>query len=513
VLANRNRRRAKTSGADVKAAIAGSKEVTAELSGNRAEAGREGKREYQARNGKRPSNGKGSMDKRETGSNKFPPLDQVSGAPAGMYVAPNPPKFETAVGRVVSTEVYSDKNFNQKSALIMVPLNQFQVDTMQFPLSANQDTRVNQWTNWMLNLYSLIVRGVQSKNIIVPLTDTFLATPANLGTWLRVLLNVLSGVYAFESMLEMGNYNVATTDINAAIIQNLPQLQALSRRARSYVLPQGLVDWIAMVSGVKLIDDGSCPIWYMGFVTLGAPVDFTVAANVLAQITAMENSMNALLPTAALMDFARIPNTFAKAYPNPVYPKPKVSSDPVEYDWLYNAAACYTDSTAVKNFTWPTTLMPASVGQPALQLIPTFFRDEVPSSSPSEEVALSLWKLAVYSIDPVAGQASGALPNSEIGAIHLTTGSTANDVILGEYDQNGLFNARALTGPGATTLSAAAAPIAEQMYWSTDAAGEFTSNAADHRGPRGYRAVYLSPDWYIDETLRLGEKWFLSEIR
>jgi hypothetical protein len=497
----------------------GEAEVRAEERGDLRAARKFGRAE--SREQTRP-NGNGRRDPAastsKVGSGRFPPSDLITGASDKVFAVPVQLQLKGAA-RTYSTEVYSDKFFNQRPSLISMFWNSIDFLHFQNGLALTTDTvNVPPITNWFNQLYQMIVRGIQAKGIIVPLTDTFLASPGNLPTWLNSWANVYGLVYGLESMLTCGNYNVTTTHINDAIMQNLPLLQALSRRIRSFRMPQGFVDYIAMMNGVKLLNDATVPIWYLSteLVTGGgtAPVDLSVAANIAALITAGENVMNGILPVTATPDFARIPNTFAKAYPDTNYPVAGVSNDPIEYDWFYNMEAVYLDSTASKYFSYPNNNSPANAAGPILAAYPVFVRNEAGEDTPAGKLAMSLWKAQVYSVDALAGVASAAANASYIGAYanQIIIAGAAQQLQFGEYDQAGVFTARSLTGAGPLALSTATA-VGEHSYWATEAQNEFTSNAGDHRDPRSYKVFYTSPAWASDETIRLGEEWFLSTIR
>lgn len=499
---------------NVKAAAAGAKEVIAELSGDMSAARQFGAKESRVQRNSGTNRGGGSPSRNDTGRKSvYPVVDLETGGPAAPYRVAKLAKFRGVSTREYTTEVYSDKDFNQRPGLITVPVNNYQWLNLQNAASANQENRGIGWLDWITDLYSAMVRGIQSKGINVPLFDTFLATPSNMAAWLQSWSSVYACVYALESMLAAGNYDRATEAINNAIMQNLPTLQALSRRIRQFVVPQGLVDLTVAQHGVKLYSETMAPIWYHSTGSgATSPIDYTVAANIAILLTNAETTFAGMLASVATPDFARIPNTLAKAFPAPTFPVPKVSTDSIEYDQLFNMMMCYNDTTAVTNVAMPNANLPNAAAGPAPALVPLYFREEVGENDPNLRWAISLLKLQVYSVDPIAGQASGALSESQIGLGVNQSSNTVNFTQLGEYDQFGVFTNRQLLGAGATTLSALTM-IGESAYWSALAASKPTSSAVDHRIPRGYYSVYASTSWLWDETIRLAEDIFLAPIR
>jgi len=501
---------------NVKAAIEGSREVTEELTGNMSAARNSGSREarfQRSSNGRnKPSQGSGSS----SGGKKsvYPISDLVTGGAAPGFTIPSLARFVGSSGKEYTTEVYSDKNFGTRPGLVVVPINDYQWAGLQNANSANQDTRGASWANWMLDLYSAMVRGIQSKGINVPLYDTFLATPANLSAWLTGWEAVYGCVYALESMLAAGNYNLTITNINNAILQNLPTLQALSRRIRQFVVPQGLIDLVAAQHGLKLIDKETAPIWYLSTGVGGtAPIDYQVAANIAGLLTSAETELSTILASAATPDFARIPNTMAKAFAAPNFPTAIVSSDPIEYDQLFNMMACFNDSTSVKNYSFPNTKMPSTVGGAANNEIPIYFRQDAAESGFNTKWCLSLLKAQVFSIDQLAGQASGALPNSQVGLNINESSPTVNFLQVGDHNQFGVFTNVQLLHAGSFTIGALDF-LGDQSYWAPLASIEATSAVLDNRMPRGgYRCVYVSTNWLWDESIRLAEDIFLNPIR
>jgi hypothetical protein len=447
-------------------------------------------------------------------SSSFPPVDYQTGSAARSYEIPPQASLTTASGRTLKTEMYGDKNYPGRTSLVQVVGIRTQWEAFQYSAAVNQDLIAQRVGNYVNNsLYGSIVRGMQKKNILIPTTDTVLTAPSNLPVFLNNWCTAYGTVWSLESMLETGNYNISCGRINDAILANLPSLQALSRRVREYIVPQELVDWVTCMFGVKIISDTFTPIWYLNNAgQVSAPVDMGVNATVAAFITNAEIALTALGPNAGA-DFARISNLFSKAYRPPSFPAPKISTDVVEYDMLFNMMVCYNDTTGLKFFSIPNTNLPGTGGGAALNIIPVMLRDGTPETSRAIEYMTSLLRWPVYSVDPVLGIANTS-NSSSVGLINNDLGTPNDETQVGFYDSTGLFGAGQSQGAGPNVINEVAytGRLVEQMYYQAPAAGEFQNNSGDQRVPRGYKVFYISPDWLSDESQRIVERMFLASI-
>jgi hypothetical protein len=453
-------------------------------------------------------------DRRSLPSSSFPPVDYQTGSAAQSYVVPTQSSLVTASGRTLKTEMYGDKNYPGRVQLVQPVAIRTQFEAFQYSAGTNQDALAQRVGTYVNNsLYGSIVRGMQKKNILIPTTDTVLTTSSNLPVWLNNWVTAYGTVWSLESMLETGNFNTACGKINDAILANLPGLQGLSRRVREYIVPQELVDWVTCMFGVKIISGTLCPIWYLnnaGQVT--SPVDMQVSATVAGFINSAETALNALAPSAGA-DFARISNLFSKAYRPPVFPKPFISSDIVEYDMLFNMMVCYDDTTNLKFYSAPNPNLPGTGGGAALNIVPVMVRDGTPETSRALEYMTSLLRWPVYSVDPVTGLASASNASS-VGLINNELGTPNDETQVGFYDNTALFgNGQSLgAGPNVINEVTYTGRLVEQLYYQAFVAGELVNNSGDQRVPRGYKVFYISPDWMSDESQRIIERMFLSSI-
>jgi len=367
--------RRRSSKSNIAAGIAGAKEVAAELSGNTAEARRDGMREKMARDGSSRSRGQRSPGIR--GNAKYATYRDTR--LAQPYQIDKPIIATTYSGRTFGTDVPADRILTDRGQAYLFA---YEANTMSLsPNSVTPPTGIANYQAYLNQFYPLIVRELLEKQNFY-FRDPVLTTPNNFTAFLDQIFFPFLIVRSLEACLNSGNYNYTTSLMASAVQQNESQFRAVKQKLMSIPMPQLLVDLWDRLCGIKALD-GNAPLHiYTVMNTLGTVPDLTVPATVLSLINTAQTGINAAL--VGTTDFQQCINVFARAFGPASFPTKGIEFDTIAYDFIYNYCFTFTDSTGAKHYTAPNgvTLNPLCpilvrkgfAGKPEAQILFTFLR-------------------------------------------------------------------------------------------------------------------------------------------
>jgi len=428
---------------------------------------------------------------------------------------PPPILYPMATGRVVGTEVLRDRVFTGKTSVFMpmftnmLPLNTG-LNSFQSS-SALQDTTVNNLMGaTMKQMFGMIVRELMSTTGRV-LRDTQLLESGlgeSFGRWLAQYSVCFCQLRSLQSVVESGNVNLVLSLIGQTINTNLFRLEADLRRLFTFSVPPMLIEFLDRLCGVKGLDVNQ-PLIIAGAQFNNDPAtDMTLNATIAAMLTAAETGLaflvngDASFPTT---DAQAINNVFALAYGSPAMPQWKGPSfDEVEFAMQTSQLVTADNTVAVANFSWPNINATGTTVNLVPILVPKGY------SGPALNQLFSIWRPAVYSVDPVAGSASANVA-SQIGLFQNQSVSN-HGTIFGVYDQAGNFATGNNVAAAVRLLNFQNADT-EIMYWGSEAADQVTDYTSDKRVFRDYDRVYVHKDWLVEESQYILEKMFLDPVR
>lgn len=445
---------------NVTAAIDGSKEVAAELMGDTNSANRYGTREKAARGGGSPRSRTSSPSNIDRGGKRqaFNHLEI-----AGTYTIPSVVKRDLYTGRADTTDFLMERDFTSRPAVYIYP---YWGATWSFQSGTTTlDAQANVLGTYVTNMFNDILRTLQGQRL-VNISNVALANPtpapvyalpyvpSSMQALLLTFCSAAVMVRTLESLLVAGDFNFAMSRISDAVMQNLQQLEAVSRKLRGFRIPPLLIELIDRVSGVKIIDAYSPAMVYGGLtLSTGLQSDLTVPANVLTMITTADTFLtqcvnpgfNGGAGANLAGDFQLIWSLFADAYGfSGTWPAKGVSKDIGEYYQGYTSAIQWGDTTLAKWFGVPNTA--------AVDVVPTL----IPKTCSPETAKFLLSLMGYQKYTPELGGVVGiAVPANFVGLFSMNIGSTAvtGATSLVFYSQNATYTNSPQQGGAARTIN------------------------------------------------------------
>jgi len=504
----RNNRRSK-SGPEVKAAIAGSKEVIAELTGNEALANKEGMAEKNSRGGRNPRGQRSGRGSRGPGNAVSTTYGNVRSEVAPLA---QPMRFAGASGETYGTDTYAERIQIAIPQGIIVQAAAFNLSYVTGIQSGTLlDVNVSSvFGNMLKGLYGNIVRTIQSKGRVV--RDTVLDEPAGLApagsvsTWLSnwsISYMALVGLLHFS---KHADFNLLARNIANAIEQVQPRLRSDLIKLFSYPVPAGWIRVLDKFTGPKYWDDNG-PLF--AFIPMGAVAtsqDLTLVATINAILLQAENNLKTLdTYLTNSPDLIRISNTFGIAYGKQPLPEPKgPANDACAVAMICGAAWPYLNTTAPLWVTVPNTHFTNVLGGNIGTDIPVW----VPDGSSDVDLLLNLLRTSVYSVDPALGTGTGNIASS-VGLVQAQTNGNTSGANYSYYDQTLGFTGTSLTS--AVPFSVTPASSILNFFWAWEAALADTAYQR-HNDLHGLVRVNIPTNRLLDETCILFERIFLGEI-
>lgn len=520
------RRVRKSSGsANVESAINGAKEVAAELSGNTKDATKFGMKEKATRGDSRPPRESRPTSSSVDRGGKRQPFQHLQ--LGGTFVSPEVVKRPLYSGRIETTDFLFERDFTSRPAVYVYPL--WDVNwTFQSGVTT-VDAQATTLSTYVTNMFNDILRTLQAQRLVnvsnvalANLTPAPVFNVAYVPTSMQALLRLYclgaSTVRMLESLLIAGDFNFAMSRIADAVMNNLQQLEAVSRKLRGFRVPPLLIDLIDKAVGVKVLDNDSPAMVYGNPLTsIGLQLDLTVPANIAAIITLADNFLTQCVNPGfnggsganLANDFQLIWSLFGNAYGmSGVWPTAIVSHDPGEYFQGFTSAIQWDHTGAPGHwFGVPNT----SVVDMVPTLLPKGINDDL------AKYYLSLLGYQKYTPEAPGVVTDVVAPNF-VGLFAMNNGATpmvaASATSMVFYSQNATFTNSPQQGGAARQLNWQNSETSA-WYWASPADDEVLTAAmytSDQRYTNQLDLIKTRRIDMIDATQARLESIFVTSV-
>lgn len=410
---------------NVKAAIAGSEEVSAELQGNMRAADRYGNAEKNdrrpgrdRRGGGKPSSG--GMSRPSSGFHKLAtqPLFPVTANPY-PNLRRDVKKVKLADSGLEFTTYYtSDPFMTNKTEVVVLEYATINWGTFQIGTPLVVDTNAQNLGTRVTAQWQTICDVINWNGRFSP--NQLLTVATHFPTYLNSYHAVFSILWTFLSLYEALDINTSTRLFGKGIGQagNIAHAAELWRRLQLIPIPPGFVEHLSMITGVYYSDIEDMVI--LGYVNSAAVkagnTDWQLATGALSVdvlLTFCETNMAGLEGGTNEAPIINEVLSIVYGVPSPL-PKPYVHTDPVAFDVHFTCASTFHVAT---QFTAPSTNSQQGAGT-----VPVLIRTGW-ETSPYCNIMFSLLRPQIYD----AGNLGSNATSSQVGLMIIPSTNALED--------------------------------------------------------------------------------------